>query len=293
MRHKLLLGTTAAALTFSSPASAVSGVLSGETQLLTSILVQELAQVASLADSVANLKNLVAGINDIMATGRSALRIAKAIATFDPKTLLDDMKTTVLAEFPEAYELYIEVKDLEGNIATAGDGEVFWNRYTQADYRLDDLAERTARFGIRSSALNLLGPIVDEIDPDDTDRLLERFHRESKTSLKRAIRQSAWSQFVRRLKRHDQDARQVGNLAAQINVVEASAGIETANNTAELLDLEKSRAAKAQAEREYQYHLPKAGRRRHPQGPRLKARIFKRRTVTPWISLRLCLVFSR
>ena len=246
---------TAGLVATGGSAHAVTGVISGESQLLTSILVQELMQVAKLADTVAQLRNMVGGINDLLATTRTAVRIARSIANFDPKTLLEDMKTVVLSEFPNAYGLYREIKDLEGNIDSLDDREAFWRRYTDADFRMDQLAEKTARFGIRASALNLLGPIVKEIDPDDTDRLVERVYHRSRVSLKRALRQSAWGQFVRRLKAHDTDARKRGNLPAQIDVVGASAAIEGANHAAELVDLKKVETAKAQAQREYQNRI--------------------------------------
>ena len=257
-KRKSIAVVTAGVLLISGPAHAVQGVISGETQLLTSILVQELAQVASLADSVANLKNLVAGINDVIAAGRTAVRIAQSMATFDPNRILQDMETAVRDAFPEANDLLDEIEDLDGNVRAAGrGGDRFWNRYTAADFRTDQRAEKAARFGLRASALNLLGPVVQRMDPTDTDKLLERYHQASATSLKRAMRQSAWGQFVKRLKAHDRDAQQNRNLEAQIEVVGAATALETANNTAELLDIEKTKAARAQAEREYREHLNK------------------------------------
>ncbi|MEL7367812.1 MAG: hypothetical protein AAFN74_02785 [Myxococcota bacterium] len=252
MKRKLAAGATAFVLLTASPSHAITGVISGETQLLTSILMQELAQVASLTKAVANLRMLVGGVNDVLATSREAVRIAQAIATFDPRTLLTDMKYAILAEFPQARELYVEARDLNRNMqAIAAGGDVFWGIHTVADYRMDLIAREATRFGMRASGLNLLGPIIDEIDPDDTDKLLERYYRQSRRTLKRALRQSAWGQFVRRVKAHDEDARRNGNLAAQIGSVSAAADIEIAGNTAELADLQKTQRARQQAEAEY------------------------------------------
>ena len=143
----------AVVMTTATPAGAVTGALSGETQLLTSILVQEIAQLGKLADTIVKLKEMVGGLNDILATARATVRIARAVRSLDPKTLLADMRSTVLSEFPEMRQLYIEIEDLRGN-ATDDD---FWGRYSTADFRVDDTINWGLRRGVRAGAVGLFG----------------------------------------------------------------------------------------------------------------------------------------
>ena len=253
-RRTVAAVTTAVLMLSSPPARGFTGLLSGETQLLAAILAEELNQVSSLVKMITDLKLLVAGVNDVAASARVAVRMAQAIRTFKPEQLLTSLRNGVFQEFPEIRDLANELEDLHGNVTSLGTS-AFWKRYTPADYRTDKMAEKTARVAIRYSALNLMGPIVDAIDPTDTDKLLERHFRESKTTLQRAYRQSAWGQFVDRLKVHDEEARANKNLGDQLKSLEAAAAIEGAKMTEEHLDIAKTRTAREQAQREFDRHL--------------------------------------
>ena len=244
----------------------VDAWISGENQILYSILAQEIQQVSSLVDAVANLRTMVEGINDVLASARTAVRIAQSVRYIDPRQWAEDLRGQFLAEFPEANILYGEAHDLYGNLRSleARDGS-FWERTSAADYRMTELAFRSFQYGYRGTFYNLLGNGFKVPNPTYADYLAERYLLDAKESLSRVYHRSAWSVFMKELASLREDARANQNLESQLAGINAAANIETAQNVQDLYLFEKIDRAKDQNHRENFERLEGWMRRKLPQ----------------------------
>ena len=253
MRRRTAAVTAVGTLLIAAPVIAlpVPG-LSGEPQLLAAILGQQIKQVASLTQAVTNLTTLVKSMNDVMASAREAVRLVEAIRNFDPNQLLEELKQGVFQGFPEIRDLYIEVEDSWGNAEGILGRESFWDRHSAADDRIRDLTMKMVRLGFRASGKNIIVPMADaiEIDPDETDELIERYYHDARRSAQRAVQRSAWVELTRIGQQMMRDAQRSRNLGDQIDMLGAAAAIESGQKLEALLELQRTERAQEQARRE-------------------------------------------
>lgn len=243
--------TTAGVLTVPTSAQAQFGLgaldtwTSGEAGLLAAILGEEVAQAGSLVESVTRLTQVVTALNDLLASGREAVRIAKAVESLDPDRILREVETAFLTSFPEARSLKDELEDLSSNVDAleARDGS-FKALITQGDFRVDDLARRTLSYGFRSSAYALIEGFPPP-EPTRLDLRLESHFLKAGEGLKRSFRSSAWRYFQRELQHLRRQAHTTENLAAMVAGNNAAANLQAAQSTEGLLELERLKTAQA------------------------------------------------
>lgn len=222
--------------------------ISGQNQLLTAMLVTELESTAHLGTIITNLVQAVRVANETLAVARSVKRVYEAIVNYDLETLKRDALEGLYQAIPEARELDAEVRELVGNGLATEHGN-FWSHIGNADWRMQ--AKSKALFDLGYQAA--IWPVVfgdrhrrPNEDNEVDKQLHARFLRTGRLAMK-ATQKGAYRVIARQVRAFVEDTERKPQVDLKMQATQTELQLQQAQDTTDLLELEKIEAAEEEA----------------------------------------------
>lgn len=254
MRRLMLMMTVALAALPAGRAQAMFGVedwLSGQNELLISLLAESLQQTAQLTTAVANLRAVLRAANESAAVARTAWRQVQVLRDYTLDDLRDDARAGLYAAWPELADVARESEALAAN-GRAVQAGAFW---THQDHH-DPVVARRARAAFEYGYQSTLWPIAfpDAMQhgpaPSPVDAKVQELYRRAGHAHRVAHQQMAWSVFARQVEGYLADAEMTARLDTRMQATEAAMAFQTMRNTTEALTLAQAEAADGEARRQ-------------------------------------------
>lgn len=236
------------------PAHALFGEedwLSGQNQLLASLLAENLQQTTQLATAVANLRAMLRATNESAAVARTAWRQVQVLRRYSIADLRDDALAGLYDAWPELSDIAQETEALVANGRAVRAG-AFWTHLDHHDPAVSRRARTAFEYGYQSTIWPIAFPDAMQYGPGPSpvDVKVQALYRRAGHAHRVATQQMAWSVFARQVEGYLADAEATQRLDTRIQATEAVMAFQTMRNTTEALTLAQTEAADDEARRQ-------------------------------------------
>jgi hypothetical protein len=230
------------------PAFAIFGEedwISGQNQTLIAMLSTELEATTNLAQIITIVRNAAKAANDTLALARTVKRVYEVIRHYDLKDLQRDALQGFYTAIPEARQLDGEIRELVGNgrALVHGDG-VFWSQITSSDAEVSARARALFEHGYKAALWPMvLGGMKASAAPTPVERAIQARYRRSGELAQQALEKSSYGVLAEKVKTFVEDAESKDQVDLKMAATQAQLQLQTAQDTTELLRLERIEAA--------------------------------------------------
>lgn len=235
------------------PAHALFGEedwLSGQNQLLASLLAENLQHTTQLANAVVQLRSMLSAMNESAAVARTAWRQVQIIGRYDLDDLRDDAVAGLYDAWPELEDVARESQALVANGDAMQSGG-FWTHLDHHDPQVSRRARAAFEFGYQSTIWPIAFPDAMRHRPtaSPVDHRVRELYRRAGHAHRQATQEMAWSVFARQVSGYLEDAEATDRLDTRIEATAAVMGYQTMRNTSEVLTLQQVQTAEDEARR--------------------------------------------
>lgn len=235
------------------PAEALFGEedwLSGQNQLLFSLLAENIQHTTQLASAVMQLRGLLTTANETAALTRTAWRQVQILRRYDVDDLRRDALAGLYDAWPELRDVARETEALVANGRAVHRGR-FWTHLDHHDPAVSRRARAAFEYGYQSTIWPIAFPrAVDHTPtPSPVDEKVAELYARTGHAHRVAMQQMAWSVFAQEVESYVDDAQATDRLDTRIEAMGALMQYQTMRNTTEAVNLEKTQAADAEARR--------------------------------------------
>lgn len=251
--RRLILAASIAVMASAQPAHALFGEedwLSGQNQMLASLLAENLQHTAQLATAVSQLRMMVTTLNESASVARTAWRQVQVLRRYGLDDLRDDAVAGLYEAWPELADLARETDALVANGEAVRAGG-FWTHLDHHDPAVSRRARAAFEYGYQSTIWPIAFPDAMRHVPSASpvDQRVRELYRQAGHSHRVAMQEMAWTVFARQVEGYVADAEETDRLDTRIEATSAVMAFQTMRNTSEALTLDQTKAAEAEARR--------------------------------------------
>lgn len=241
-------------LAWPRPAWAIFGEedwISGQNQTLIAMLVTELEATANLAQVITTLRTALKTANDTLAVARTVKRVYETVRNYDLKDLQRDALAGLYQAIPEARQVDAEIRELVGN-GRAMRGGNFWSHISPSDPEVSAQSRKLFEHGYKAALWPMVLPSMKKDARDGltpVEKLIQDRYRRSGMQADQALQKSVYGVLAQQVKAFVEDAESKKQVDLKMEATQTQLQLQTAQDTTELLNLQRVRDAENEAAR--------------------------------------------